>query len=242
MLEAHVRMLAAAAIACVVSAGVSCAPVYAGEPLVRTEPVAPPDRAVAAGGATSRPSPATREVVVKSPWMIREASLPAGFPAVGPVGEVIVKQYPAYRAARVTAAAVGPSDSSMFGTLFDHIKRNDIAMTAPVEMTYADDGARAVDMAFVYRETSWGHAGSDGKVDVVDLPAANVVSVAIRGSDSPQKVREAVKRLKDYVAQHPAEWEEAGPPRVLGYNSPFLPPFMRVWEVQLPVRPRATGG
>ena len=234
----------------VVSAGVtpfagSCAPVYAGEPLVRTELVAP---AEPAGGPTSRPStgPATREVVVKSPWMIREASLPAGFPAVGPVGEIVLKRYPAYRAARVAAGpaapAAGASDSSMFGKLFDHIQRNDIQMTAPVEMTYADDGTRAVDMAFLYRETSWGRPGTDGPVRVVDLPAVNVVSIAVRGNYSAQNVKDAVGRLREYVRRNGTQWEEAGPPRLLGYNSPFVPSFMRVSEVQLPVRPVGTGG
>src|SRR5689334_2714297 len=120
MRETRIRLLTVVALACVAQTAASCASRYAGEPVVRTEPLASPEQAGAAEGPTRGPAsaPATREVVVKSPWMVREASLPAGFPAVGPVGEVIVKRYPAYRAARVTAAAVGPSDSSMFGTLF----------------------------------------------------------------------------------------------------------------------------
>ena len=34
------------------------------------------------------------------PMMISEAKLPVGFPPPGPVGEVIVKTYPAHRLAR----------------------------------------------------------------------------------------------------------------------------------------------
>ena len=40
---------------------------------------------------------------MKPPFMIREASLPVGFPPPGPVDQVILKEYPTYRAARVSA-------------------------------------------------------------------------------------------------------------------------------------------
>ena len=69
------------------------------------------------------------------PLWIREAELPDGFPDPGPAGKVIVKEYPAYRLARFAALQGQPaSQNGMFWPLFQHIKRNDIAMTAPVEM------------------------------------------------------------------------------------------------------------
>lgn len=34
---------------------------------------------------------------MKRPFMFKEAKLPVGYPPPGPVGEVIVKEYPAYR-------------------------------------------------------------------------------------------------------------------------------------------------
>jgi hypothetical protein len=52
------------------------------------------------------------------------------------VGTVVIKEYPSYRMARF-AAREGQSanQDQMFGPLFKHIKRNDIAMTAPVQIS-----------------------------------------------------------------------------------------------------------
>jgi len=64
---------------------------------------------------------------MKPPMMFREAKLPKDFPPPGPVGEVIVKQYPPYRAAWTTAPAGSRNASNaMFRPLFNHIKKNDI--------------------------------------------------------------------------------------------------------------------
>ncbi|MHC4956514.1 MAG: fasciclin domain-containing protein, partial [Planctomycetota bacterium] len=75
---------------------------------------------------------------------IIEADLPEGFPAPGPVGEVSLKLYPKYRAARANGRA-------SFWTLFTHIKKNKIAMTAPVEMAVSDEGGdlKQTNMAFL---------------------------------------------------------------------------------------------
>ena len=74
------------------------------------------------------------------PMVISEAKLPEGFPQPGPVGSVIVKEYPAYRLARTRA---GGGDGGMFMRLFRHIERNDVKMTAPVEMTLPGEGGDA---------------------------------------------------------------------------------------------------
>ena len=65
---------------------------------------------------------------------IKEAEMPKGFPAYTPVGQIEVKHYPAYR----KALASGPAE---FWTLFQHITRNHVRMTAPVEMDYGDPRA-----------------------------------------------------------------------------------------------------
>jgi hypothetical protein len=96
------------------------------------------------------------------PMMVSEAKLPQGFPAPGPVGEVIVKTYPAHRLARTGAGDGG--DNRMFMRLFGHIKRNDIAMTAPVTMDWsgepAERGGRE-SMAFLYAAPDLGAAGCE---------------------------------------------------------------------------------
>lgn len=212
----------------------SCAS-YTGESLPRTAAVSATRPVSTQAAVAADDAPATQPSL-ESPFMVPEASLPEGFPAVGPIGKIVLKKYPAYRAARATAAEVGSSDSEMFRALFDHIKKNDIKMTAPVEMTYGADGEAPVDMAFLYRQPTVGRPGADGDVEVVDLPPVTVLSVALRGSYSPENVKEALARLRGHLEHDAPHLEAAGAPRLLGYNSPFVPPFLRMAEVQLPVR------
>ena len=48
------------------------------------------------------------------------------------------------------------------------------------------------------------------------------------------QVQTYLDTLETWLAGHP-EWTAAGPPRMLGYNSPFVPWFLKYAEVQLPV-------
>ena len=54
---------------------------------------------------------------------IKEAEMPKGFPTYTPVGQIEIKEYPAYR----KASASGPAE---FWTLFQHINQNNVTMTA----------------------------------------------------------------------------------------------------------------
>jgi hypothetical protein len=163
---------------------------------------------------------------------IKEADTPDGFPPYTPVGQIEVKQYPAYR----KATASGMVE---FWTLFNHIKENNIPMTAPVEMDYGDpstDRPAERSMSFLYEKPDVGSAGTKGRVEVVDVPAATVVSIGCRGSQTTAAVTEARKKLLAYLDEHKAEHAAAGPVRVLGYNSPFVPRDRNYFEVQIPVK------
>jgi effector-binding domain-containing protein len=190
------------------------------------------------GRAADINDPAAEPADVKPPFMFSEASLPAGFPAPGPVGEVIVKEYPAYRAARIA----GQDSNAMFQPLFRHIQSNGISMTAPVEMSYAAETsasqANPTAMAFLYGDMTIGRPGPAGNVEVVDLPAQTVLSVTVRGSYD-EAYRKGLRQLEDWLARNPGRFEVAGAPRFLGYNSPLVPWFLRVGEAQIPVRPAA---
>ena len=161
---------------------------------------------------------------------LNEAPLPEGFPEAGPVGRIVEKTYPRYRAARAQGG------ESSFFTLFGHIQRNDVEMTAPVEMTL-DDGARAVDMAFLYESPRQGRAGTQGRVDVLDLDRQSVLSLAIRGRRSTALVAEARALIEAELARHGLK--AMGAFRVLAYNSPMVPAERQLFEVQVPV---ARGG
>jgi hypothetical protein len=174
----------------------------------------------------------------KHPFMFNEARLPKGYPAPSPVGQILVKHYPAAR----IAIARGGDQNGMFMPLFNHIKKHDIAMSSPVEITWSDpqaqpSQAKPQTMAFVYQEPDLGTPGMDGSVQVIDVPAQAFLSIGVRGSYDRQHLVEGVKKLREWLTAHATEYAAVGPPRYLGYNSPFVPWFLRFGEVQLPVRP-----
>jgi hypothetical protein len=212
----------------------------------------------AAPRSTAQPAPqigttqVSEDSDVKQPFMFREARLPQGFPPPGPVGEVIVKDYPPYRLARFRAVEASRSGrpDDMFMPLFQHIKRNDIVMTAPVEIEYAAssepaDGAatragqqHATSMAFMYAVSSLGTAGPDSadkRVVVEDIPAMTVLSIGVRGSYTEKSFASSLAKLNDWLDHSPERFRVVGPPRYLAYNSPFVPWFLKFGEVQLRV-------
>jgi len=139
----------------------------------------------------------------------------------------------------------------MFMPLFNHIKRNDVAMTAPVEIEYAASSKptetgtgsrehqRATSMAFMYAVPSLGTTGpdpADARVVVEDVPAMTVLSVGARGGYTEGNLAAGLEKLEAWLAENPGRFRVVGPPRYLAYNSPFVPWFLKFGEVQLPVR------
>jgi hypothetical protein len=170
---------------------------------------------------------------------VMEAPLPDGFPPPTPLGQIEIKKYPVYRLARTNMN--GRSDEGRaFFTLFEHISTNNIAMTAPVELTFSSGrssrpGEQA--MAFLYKDLQIGRTGKKGDVTVEDVPERMVVSLGVRGQWNADRVAEAEKSLQDWLRAR-GEYEAVGPLRVMGYNSPMIPEARRFAEVQLPVKPR----
>ncbi|MCP5534338.1 MAG: heme-binding protein [Akkermansiaceae bacterium] len=162
------------------------------------------------------------------PAYVSEAPLPKGWPEPGPFNEVRKKTYPAYRAAFTN----GKGENSAFWTLFKHIKRNSIPMTAPVEMKMREDdqGLEQNSMAFLYQNGNVGSPGKDGtKVEVRDVPAATVLSYAWQGPDSKANISAAKTALEDALEKQGLE--ETGF-RLLGYNGPGTPRAKKTWEPQ----------
>lgn len=160
-----------------------------------------------------------------------EAEMPQGFPGHTPVGTIEVKTYPAYRKASAAGATA-------FWKLFAHISSNDIAMTAPVEITYGqpDEQQRGESsMAFLYGRPDMGEAGPKGLVEVDDVQAMTVVSIGVRGAHTTAAVEEARRQLRTWLDERADEYRAAGPLRVMGYNSPMVPAERRFFEVQIPV-------
>ena len=177
-----------------------------------------------------------------------DAPLAQGFPGGTEPGTIEVKHYPAYRSAVATVEkATLSSGDLMFFALFNHIQKNDIAMTAPVINTYEDpevieqEGAKGeVTMEFVYREPDQGKTGKGGPmVEVKDHPAQDFVCLGVQGDLTDQEMRDGLAKLKAWLDEHKAEWTADGPPRRVGYHGPMTPEAQRLWEVQLPVKPAA---
>jgi hypothetical protein len=171
-----------------------------------------------------------------SPFMIREAALPEHWPDLTPVGAARIQTYPAYRAASVTVEQAGGGMDRMHAVLFRHIQDNRIPMTAPVDMGYAagDVAAGPTRMAFLYRSSEQGTTGADGDVQVADMAPGTFASLGVRGGYRSEWIASQVAKLNAWLDAHQA-WRAAGPPRYLGYNSPFVPAFLRYGEVQIPV-------
>lgn len=163
-----------------------------------------------------------------------EAPVPAGFPAPTPVGVVEIKKLPVYRMAKV---ANGGGNGSFF-TLFNHIKKNNIEMTAPVEMTMAEKNGKFTEssMAFLYQQTTLGKTGPQGNVAVLDTTESLVASIGMIGSPSTTALDSAKLWLLEKIKASSQPYEVVGELRVMGYNSPFMPEKLRYYEVQLALK------
>lgn len=162
------------------------------------------------------------------PAYVSEAPLPKGWPEPGPYNEVTEKSLPAYRAAFTSQ----PGEGRAFWKLFRHIKKNEIPMTAPVEMPMgpAGDGLSQATMAFLYRTEDVGKTGPAGEtIEVRDVPAAKVLSYTWQGRDSEENIGKARAAIDATLARRKLA---ATSYRLLGYNGPSTPRAKATWELQ----------
>ncbi|GIW74273.1 MAG: hypothetical protein KatS3mg103_0795 [Phycisphaerales bacterium] len=194
------------------------------EPAVRAEPAEPADdtqstaqghlagRAVRVGGSPEHPlesrqarldDGSTGTMYLAGPMRI-VSPLPEGYPPPTPAGAIEVKHYPSVRRAELTVQASPRLGMNMaFFPLFRHIKKRDIAMTAPVEaevpalagthgqIEQADGPTGAptqprpdrVTVSFLYRTADMGQPGqAEEGVVVVDTPPVTVLALGVRGA------------------------------------------------------------
>lgn len=174
-----------------------------------------------------------------------DTALPEGYPAPTPPGSIDLKRYPSVRRAEVSGTMNADWGMSLgFWPLFQHIKKNEIAMTAPVEMDYRDwqpeDGDTRPSgwtMSFLYRTADLGPTGTDGRVRVIDTEPLTVISIGLRGPYGLRTIEAGLERLQDWLAGQ-EEWEAAGDPRSFYYNDPSVPNDRKWAEAQIPVRKR----
>lgn len=167
---------------------------------------------------------------------VREAELPKGFPDFLALDEIEIRDYPAYRMVKAPMKRSGSMGS--FWTLFNHIKKNEISMTTPVQVDYekGDERMKEQSMAFLYGDPAIGSVGADGNAEVVDVAAATVITVGARGYERRETVDEMHERLLHWLAEHANEYVAAGTMRLMNYNSPSVGGDRRYFEIQIPVR------
>ncbi|MCC6675985.1 MAG: heme-binding protein [Phycisphaerales bacterium] len=189
-----------------------------------------------------------------------DTPLPQGYPAPTPPGAIDLKWYPSVRRAEVTRKdnpdgflGLTGGQNSAFWPLFRHIESRGIAMTSPVEMDYtskarveggeAKPRTREWTMSFLYRTPDMGEPGpAEKNVIVRDQPEMLVLSLGRRGDDSEKSNNRDIDALREWLAAHPqAGLREAGAPRTLTYNDPFVRERDRWSEVQLIVVRDQTG-
>lgn len=164
-----------------------------------------------------------------APAYVSEAPLPEGWPKPGPYDKVTEKSYPASRAAFTTQK--GPNLA--FWSLFLHIQKNSIPMTAPVEMAMdvSEGGFEKSTMAFLYQSKDVGTAGAAGKsVEVRDVPACKVLGYTWQGDDSKENLTKARQAIEAAAAVRKLE---TGSFRLFGYNGPSTPRAKSTWELQV---------
>lgn len=171
--------------------------------------------------------------------VMTDTKLPVGYPAPTAPGAYEVKHYASVRRAEFTSGnGRGINGQTGFWPLFQHISRNDIAMTAPVEMEVSDDNNDGDPdqwtMSFLYHQLSDGPTGNDGSVVIVDTEPMTYLALGVQGRRGENTWETLAAELDAWIAESP-QWERVGMPRVLGYNGPNVPGRNQWWEIQVPI-------
>ncbi len=121
-------------------------------------------------------------------------------------------------------------NNALFGQLFQYIKDNDVAMTVPVKAEI-DPGRMyfyigSKDLAKELRDSA--------TVKIVRQPQQRVLSIGVRGGYSEKNFEAAREKLFDELAVS-KKWIKDGEAYAVYWNGPYVPSFMKRFEVHVPV-------
>ncbi|MDF7798991.1 heme-binding protein [Pontiellaceae bacterium B1224] len=123
-------------------------------------------------------------------------------------------------------------NNAMFGQLFRYIKANDVSMTVPVK---ADINPGKM-YFYVGTQDLTKDLRNSESVEVVVEPARMVMSLGVRGGYSEKNFEQARKNLFDQL-QASKDWKQSGEAYAIFWNGPYVPAFMKKFEVHVPVVP-----
>jgi len=169
------------------------------------------------------------------------APLPDGFPPPTPDGKILVKRYPAYRAATFRyQGELSLAANRAFSPLFNHISSNNISMTSPVVTRYptsttgSEEELGTAKVSFLYRTNDIYPNEIASNIEIEDISSTIVVSLGLQGSYSYQSYIDSLQKLKDWLARHP-EYRAVGSPRRFFYDGPYIPDYFKRSEIQIPI-------
>jgi hypothetical protein len=123
-------------------------------------------------------------------------------------------------------------NNALFGQLFRYIQDHDVSMTVPVKADI-DPGRMYF---YIGAEDLKKDLKSSGAVDVITEPERRVLSIGVRGGYSEKNFEKARDTLLDQLAVE-KEWKQNGEAYAIFWNGPFVPGFMKKFEVHVPVVP-----
>jgi peptide methionine sulfoxide reductase msrA/msrB len=152
-------------------------------------------------------------------------------------GAFEVKELPAALSLKaVSAQSYFGTENGLFLRLFRFIRDNEVAMTVPVEVELEPGVMRF----YVGAEDSRRPLKSTASVALEPRAKRTVAALGVRGAYSPEKCREAIANLRQWVRRN-SDIEAVGEPYMVYWSSPFVPGFLKTSEAHVPVRRQAPG-
>ena len=148
------------------------------------------------------------------------------------VGEFEIKTLPKARLiASQTDAAYFEDNNRLFRPLFRYISSRDIAMTTPVEAEMNP----GIMYFYIDAEVRNEVLDATEKISVHEVPERLVASLGVRGGYSEQNFNEASAKLSTWLLKNPV-YKATGKIRGIFWNGPFIPSFLKRFEVHIPVQ------
>ncbi|MFN3200179.1 MAG: hypothetical protein ACE366_17405 [Bradymonadia bacterium] len=171
-----------------------------------------------------------------------ESILPTQYPAMAPVGEIIIRRHGAYRLASTqTRFAGGDLEREGLLSLVQHAARHRLPLTMPVVTRYTGNQNRPsskASLAVMYAPTENLPLGMQGNISVFVVPPARVVAMGMRGDSLMEVARRCGPWLDRWFERHADRYVADGPLRVLTYNpSVSRDRRSRYFELERPIRP-----
>jgi len=148
------------------------------------------------------------------------------------VGTIEVKTLPVMRALKHSGKSNDyfQENNGLFMPLFRYIQKNDLAMTTPVESEIAP----ASMMFFIGSEVDISRIDSTETIEIVTMPERQVLAIGIRGSYSEKNYQQALTQANEWIQQN-TDYVPNGPARMIYWNGPYIPGFLKRSELHLPI-------